>query len=284
MKKELVKEYPPFSVLLSVYKKENPEFLDKALLSIENQTILPKEIVLVEDGVLTSELEKVISEHKKRNIVSYIIVTTAQNNGLAAALRLGTKYVSTEWIARMDSDDYSVEDRFEKQLNVIKNDPDLVVVGGQIKEFATNINSIVGNRIVPTTEAEIKKFIKWRNPFNHPTVMIRKKILERVGGYIPFGNLEDYYLWVRIVSSNYKVINIPDFLVYMRVDGGMYDRRGKLSNIKYFYDLRSFLENKGLISLSEKVMGNIAMTMNIVIPSQLRKMIYQNFLHKNRRG
>ena len=284
MKKELVKEYPPFSVLLSVYKKENPEFLDKALLSIENQTVLPKEIVLVEDGVLTSELEKVISEHKKRNIVSYIIVTTAQNNGLAAALRLGTKYVSTEWIARMDSDDYSVEDRFEKQLDVIKNDPDLVVVGGQIKEFATNINSIVGNRIVPTTEAEIKKFIKWRNPFNHPTVMIRKKILERVGGYIPFGNLEDYYLWVRIISSNYKVINIPDFLVYMRVDGGMYDRRGKLSNIKYFYDLRSFLENKGLISLSEKVMGNIAMTMNIVIPSQLRKMIYQNFLHKNRRG
>lgn len=284
MKKELVKEYPPFSVLLSVYKKENPEFLDKALLSIENQTVLPKEIVLVEDGVLTSELEKVISEHKKSNIVSYIIVTTAQNNGLAAALRLGTKYVSTEWIARMDSDDYSVEDRFEKQLDVIKNDPDLVVVGGQIKEFATNINSIVGNRIVPTTEPEIKKFIKWRNPFNHPTVMIRKKILERVGGYIPFGNLEDYYLWVRIVSSNYKVINIPDFLVYMRVDGGMYDRRGKLSNIKYFYDLRSFLENKGLISLSEKVMGNIAMTMNIVIPSQLRKMIYQNFLHKNRRG
>lgn len=284
MKKELLKEYPPFSVLLSVYKKENPEFLDKALLSIENQTVLPKEIVLVEDGVLTSELEKVISEHKKRNIVSYIIVTTAQNNGLAAALRLGTKYVSTEWIARMDSDDYSVEDRFEKQLDVIKNDPDLVVVGGQIKEFATNINSIVGNRIVPTTEAEIKKFIKWRNPFNHPTVMIRKKILERVGGYIPFGNLEDYYLWVRIVFSNYKVINIPDFLVYMRVDGGMYDRRGKLSNIKYFYDLRSFLENKGLISLSEKVMGNVAMTMNIVIPSQLRKMIYQNFLHKNRRG
>lgn len=284
MKKELLKEYPPFSVLLSVYKKENPEFLDKALLSIENQTVLPKEIVLVEDGVLTSELEKVISEHKKRNIVSYIIVTTAQNNGLAAALRLGTKYVSTEWIARMDSDDYSVEDRFEKQLDVIKNDPDLVVVGGQIKEFATNINNIVGNRIVPTTEAEIKKFIKWRNPFNHPTVMIRKKILERVGGYIPFGNLEDYYLWVRIVSSNYKVINIPDFLVYMRVDGGMYDRRGKLSNIKYFYDLRSFLENKGLISLSEKVMGNVAMTMNIVIPSQLRKMIYQNFLHKNRRG
>lgn len=70
----------------------------------------------------------------------------------------------------------------------------------------------------------------------------------------------------------------------MRVDGGMYDRRGKLSNIKYFYDLRSFLGNKGLISLSEKVMGNVAMTMNIVIPSQLRKMIYQNFLYKNRRG
>lgn len=280
MKKELVKEYPPFSVLLSVYKKENPEFLDKALLSIENQTVLPKEIVLVEDGVLTSELEKVISEHKKRNIVSYIIVTTAQNNGLAAALRLGTKYVSTEWIARMDSDDYSVEDRFEKQLDVIKNDPDLVVVGGQIKEFARDIRNIVGNRIVPTTEHEIQKFIKWRNPFNHPTIMIRKDVLENVGGYLPFGNLEDYYLWARVISAKYRTINIPDILVYMRVDEGMYNRRGKLSNIVYFYKLRRFLRKKKMLTFPEQIFGDFVMTLNIILPGSLRKLVYQKIVHR----
>lgn len=280
--KKTISQYPSFSVLMSVYKKEQPNFLDKALESLEQQTILPKEIVLVKDGILTPELDKVIISHENKHTVKYIIVSTSKNNGLAAALHLGTKYVSTDWIARMDSDDYSVKDRFEKQLNAINRNPDLAVVGGQVKEFANNIKNTIGYRIVPENEKLIYDFIKWRNPFNHPTVMINKSKLELVGGYKSYGNLEDYYLWSRMIAKKLPMINLDDVLTYMRVDDGMYARRGKISNIKYFYKLRSFLRSEGLINLNEKIIGDMAMTMNIIMPNSIRKIIYQRILHKNK--
>ena len=270
---------PSFSVLISVYRKEKPEYFNEALLSLEKQTILPEEIIVVEDGKLTPKLEKVLKKHENKNIVKYKIVKLSKNLGLASALNFGTQFVKTEWIARMDSDDYSVPNRFEKQLRIIKDNPDIVVVGGQVKEFSENITNIVGYRKVPTEMNLIQTFIKWRNPFNHPTVMINKKVLEKVGGYKKFGNLEDYYLWSRLVANNYEVCNIPDYLTLMRVDEGMYTRRGKIKNIKYFYKLRSFLRRQGIINRQEEYVGDALMTINIIIPTKLRKIIYQKLLH-----
>ena len=199
-----LKKYPDFSVLMSVYKREKPEYLDEALSSIENQTIIPTEIILVEDGPIPIELKKVIIKHKKNWGNSFKDIVLEKNQGLAAALRLGTEYVSTNWIARMDSDDISIPNRFEFQLKEIMENPNLAIVGGQIKEFALNINNVVGQREVPISQNLICDFIKWRSPFNHPTVMLNKKIIKKVGGYISFGNLEDYYLWARIIANNYN--------------------------------------------------------------------------------
>lgn len=204
-----------------------------------------------------------------------------KNQGLATALRLGTKHVSTNWIARMDSDDISVPNRFEIQLKEIMKNPNLAIVGGQIKEFALNINNVVGQREVPISPNLICDFIKWRSPFNHPTVMLNKKIVKKVGGYISFGNLEDYYLWSRIIANNYNVKNISDILVYMRVDEGMYARRGRIGNIKYFYRLRGYLRRKKIINPFEELIGDIMMTSNIIIPSLIRKLLYQKVLHNN---
>lgn len=277
MKKD---NYPAFSVLMSVYKNEIPEYLDEALKSVENQTVKPNEIVLVEDGPISAELKEIILDHQKNFGGDFKIVISKENKGLAMALRLGTKYVSTNWIARMDSDDYSVPNRFEKQLNEIKRNPKLAIVGGQVKEFASNINNVVGKREVPTSLNEIRKFMRWRSPFNHPTVMLNKKVLIRVGGYISFGNLEDYYLWSRIISANYNVINVSETLVYMRADGGMYSRRGKLSNIKYFYKLRKYLRKKEIITFHSQMIGNVIVTLNIMLPNPIRKLFYEKVLHK----
>ncbi len=229
------KKYPKFSVLMSVYRKENPQYLDLALKSIEHQTVKPSEVVLVEDGPVTDDLQKIIKVHQKKFGVGFKIVTSKINQGLGYALRLGTEYVSTDWIARMDSDDYSIPDRFEKQLQLIVSNPRLAVVGGQIGEFSSNIHNIVGIRKVPTSTDLICDFIKWRSPFNHPTVMINKSKLLQVGGYIKYGKLEDYYLWARIISHGFEVANLSDFLLYMRVDNGMYKRRGSYENLRYIY-------------------------------------------------
>lgn len=266
---------------MSVYKNEKSDYLDLSLKSIINQTLKPNEIVLVEDGPIPEKLEKIIMKYKAAFANDFKIIKSSQNQGLGASLRLGTKYVSTNWIARMDTDDYSVPDRFEKQLKVINERPNVAIVGGQVKEFSLELNNIVGQRHVPVNKKEIRDFTKWRSPFNHPTVIINKKALENVGGYVPFGNLEDYYLWARLVANNYDVKNISDVLVYMRVDGGMYSRRGNFRNIKYFYKLRRYLNETKLVSNYEEIFGDLVMSINIIIPSWIRKKIYTIFLHRN---
>ena len=276
-------KYPDFSVLMPVYKKESPEFLDQALCSIEDQTVPPTEIVLVEDGPIPTVLQEVINKHRVNFVNDFKVIKSIRNQGLGASLRLGTKFVSTDWIARMDSDDISVHNRFELQLNEIVKRPDLAVIGGQIQEFAGLPTNIVGYRKVPTSEKLLRQFIKWRSPFNHPTVMLNKKILQKVGGYIPYGNLEDYYLWSRIIIQNFHIKNMDQVLLKMRVDEGMYQRRGKISNIKYFYHLRKFLYKHRILTWQERIVGDCLMTANIITPTWLRKIIYQKLLHNMKR-
>lgn len=222
MLKEERDKYPDFSVLMSVYKKENPEFLNQALCSIEDQTVQPTEIVLVEDGPIPTTLQKIIDKHQVNFVNDFKVIKSIRNQGLGASLRLGTKFVSTDWIARMDSDDISVHNRFELQLNEIVKESDLAVIGGQVQEFAGEPASVIGYRRVPTSESLLRQFIKWRSPFNHPSVMINKTALKNVGGYIPYGNLEDYYLWSRVIVQKFHVKNLDQTLVKMRVDEGLY--------------------------------------------------------------
>ena len=275
------KKYPKFSVLISVYRKENPKYLDLGLKRIEQQPVKPSEFILVEDGVIPDRLQEVILNHKEKFGNGFKIIYSSINRGLGNALRLGTNYVSTNWIARMDSDDYSVPNRFEQQLDLIIDRPNLAVVGGQVDEFSKNINNIVGFRKVPSTTELIYKFAKWRSPFNHPTVMINKKALKAVGGYQDFGNLEDYYLWVRFLTRDFDVCNVPETLVLMRVDSGLYLRRGKINNLRYFYKLRYYLKHKRLINTFEELLGDFIVTVNIIMPGRMRKYIYTNFLHTN---
>lgn len=280
MIKKEKKTYPKFSVLMSVYKRENPQFLDQSLDSIENQTVIPTEIIMVEDGPISKELDNIISRHRNNFVNDFKMIKSIRNQGLGASLQLGTEFVSTNWIARMDSDDISVSNRFELQLNEIMKKPDLAVIGGQIQEFSGDVKNIVGHRKVPTKNELLRQFVKWRNPFNHPTVLVNKKALNAVGGYMPYGNLEDYYLWSRIIAHNYLVENINDFIVYMRVDDGMYRRRGKIGNIIYFYKLRHFMYKKSLVTHFEAIIGDLLMTTNIIMPNCLRSFIYKKFLHK----
>lgn len=264
---------------MSVYKKEKPEYLDMALTSIEQQTIIPKEIVLVEDGPISNLMKQVIGKHKEFFGDGFKEIISSKNNGLGAALRLGTDYVTTNWIARMDSDDISVSNRFELQLNAIKRNPNIGLIGGQVLEFKNDVSNVVGKRNVPLKKKDIYNFVKWRSPFNHPTVFIKKDLLNKVGGYMSFGNLEDYFLWARIINGNYEIENINNVLVYMRVSSGMYSRRGKLSNLSYFYRLRRYMYEHHLISLAERYLSNILMTINIIIPNWLRAWAYRHLLH-----
>lgn len=273
-------KFPAFSVLLSVYKDEEPAFLDQALESIEDQTVKPNQIVAVVDGPIGSELDAVLKEHQNQNTDIYTIVRSPKNQGLGLALRMGTEYCKYDWIARMDTDDIAVKNRFELQLKAIVKEPQLAVIGGQVDEFAGSPEQVVGRRKVPLLNAELRAFIKWRSPFNHPTVMLNKKVVLQVGNYQANGKIEDYFLWSRVMLAGYEVKNLPEILVHMRVDAGMYQRRGDVENLRQIFKLRRMLRQQKFLTVWEELVGDLAMALNLVIPTKLRMVVYKNLLHK----
>lgn len=272
--------FPPFSVLISIYPGASPLFLSQALESIERQTVLPFEVILVEDGVVEEKLQEVVEKYQVNSRSNFKVIKIKHNSGLGRAMEIGTRYVSTEWIARMDADDICVPNRFELQLKRIKRNPNLAIIGGQIDEFIDSPSQIIGRRLVPMDSSEITNFLKYRCPFNHPTVMINKDKLLHVGGYLPYGTYEDYYLWSRFIAAGYQLGNLPDVLVHMRVNDALYGRRGQYKNLRYIFKLRWFMYQQHLTNKCELTAGLLLDTINVVIPRWLRKSIYRRALRK----
>lgn len=268
-----------FSVLLSVYYKEVPAFLEQALISIINQTLQPNEIIIVKDGELTNELEKILYEYSHK--YPFIkIVSLSENQGLGRALNEGLKHCSNDLVARMDTDDIAKKNRFEKQITTFKENPNLDIIGTWIDEFEDNPQNIISTRKLPKTHEDIYKYAKKRNPINHPTVMFKKRAVQEAGGYQHFPLFEDYYLWVRMLLNGAKFYNLQESLLFFRFSPDMFKRRGGL---KYACTEAKFqwkLHKLGFISLT-KTCINIAIRFSTrIIPNNLRGWIYKNILRK----
>ena len=230
MKKKMLSKTEPFSVLISIYFKENTEYLSTALNSIwDRQTLKPSEIIIVKDGLLTEELDSVIDDFKKEAPVKVVVLE--KNVGLGVALAKGLEQCSHEIVARMDGDDISVPERFEKQISFLSDNSDIAFTSSNIAEFHENIELISGIREVPKTSDSIITFAKKRNPMNHMAVAFRKSAVLDVGNYITFHGYEDYYLWVRLLLKGYKGSNLNENLIYARVGNNMLSRR---QGIKFF--------------------------------------------------
>ena len=130
-----------FSVLLSLYYKENPIFLRESLHSVFGQTLQPDEVILVEDGPLTPALYEVVEEFAGRHSTIKRIVLE-KNRGLGNALSEGLKHCSCDLVARMDTDDICKPERFAKQVTFMENHPEIDVVGAWIDEFQEIISNV----------------------------------------------------------------------------------------------------------------------------------------------
>ena len=215
----------PFSVLLCLYYKERPDFLSQSLDSVFNQTVLPNEVVLVEDGPLTDELYAVVEAYRSK-YPQLRVVKLPCNGGLGKALNVGLQHCSYDLVARMDTDDIAYPDRFEKQLNVFRSDPKVDLCGAWIAEFEGEPSHVVSVRKVPEKHGEIYRYAKQRSPVNHPVVMFRKSAVLKAGGYLHFPLFEDYYLWARMLMNGACFYNLPESLLYFRFSPDMFRRRG----------------------------------------------------------
>lgn len=271
----------PFSVLMSVYKNDTPPFFARAIDSVLNQTIPPAEIVLVRDGEVPEPLQQTIDTYlcTYGDLIHYIPL--AENQGLGNALRIGVENAKYELIARMDSDDVAISNRFELQLNAFEAHPEVDVIGGQIAEFIESEEQIVSKRIVPTTQKEIVRYCKTRSPMNHVTVMFRKRAVLETGNYIELYHVEDYYLWCRMLANGSCFLNLNECLVNVRVGTAMYHRRG---GRRYFQSLK-FVEmyklNNELIG-KMKFIGNILMRFAqcVLVPEWLLGVLYKNIARR----
>lgn len=269
-----------FSVLMSVYFKENPEFFEKALESTINQTLTPNEIVIVLDGRLTEELYGVLDKFKSLYPDVINTIQLEQNVGLGKALEIGTKECKNDLIARMDSDDICLPERFEKQINFMVNNPDVKVLGSWIGEFENDPKVIESIRKVPVEYDEVKEYAKTRCPLNHMTVVYWKQSVIEAGNYQTLLMNEDYYLWVRMLNKGFKMMNLPEILVLARAGTDMFKRRGGLRYIKSEQHLqKTFLEmnfiNRKTFFFNIATRGFVRL-----LPNSIRGFIYKTLLRK----
>lgn len=275
---ELVKdsaEQKKYSVLMSLYKKENPEYLRLAIGSMLNQTVAPDEIVLVEDGPLTDELYAVLDEYPMLHRIK-----NETNLGLGLALNVGLKECRNELVARMDTDDCSKPDRCEKQLQRFLEKPYLAIVGSHIDEFIGETSNVISQRIVPTTSEEIYKFAKKRSAFNHPTVMYSKTAVFENNGYADLKRNQDVDLFGRMQFKGYKAENIDEALLWFRSSDELAKRRKSWQNTwSYIATIRKFWK-MGYSSFADYAIVGIAQTGMYLMPIKLQNYIYKNYLRK----
>ncbi|WP_282807250.1 glycosyltransferase [Hafnia alvei] len=263
-----------FSILMSLYKKESPDNLEECFASIEKQTLRPSEIICVFDGEIGSDLESIVfSWENKLNIK---IIRLKYNVGLGKALNAGLEHCSFDLVARMDTDDICKNDRFEKQISLMNNKPNLALLGSYISEFESDISCVTGVRYVPEAYESIISYCRVKNPFNHMTVVFRKKDILNVGGYQHHPYMEDYNLWLRVISAGLVVENLPEVLVYARVGKGMLKRRSGLSYIKSEYELAKLKVNLNVQSIPSALTYFFLRSLPRLLPLSVLSYIYKS--------
>lgn len=275
-----VVEYRGYSVLMSVYHKEKPEYLKQAIESIQTQTLSTNDFVLVCDGPLNEQLDSVIATKQQEMGESLNVVRLAKNGGLGNALNEGIKHCKNELVARMDSDDIAYQDRCEKQIAVFNTHSEVSICSGIVEEFTTDPNTVDTRRVPPETNAEIIEFAKKRNPFNHPCVMYKKSAVKAVGSYQDFYLLEDYYLWLRMLMAGYQGYNIQEPLLHMRAGSDMYLRRAGWKYAKTQARLFKFMRDSGFIGNSQYIKSCVIRSGSALAPNWLRKFMFEKVLRK----
>jgi glycosyltransferase involved in cell wall biosynthesis len=299
---------------MSIYKSDVPELVRVALDSLLQQTLLPNEIVIVGDGPVPAELEQVVSSFKSqvskirttpnpsfakggdlvpedgkesletRNQEPETIVTylpQEKNGGLGEAMRIAAEAAKYDYLARMDSDDICLPDRFEKQMKCFEEDPELSLVGGMITEFDGEPENIIAKRILPLEDAEIKQMMRGRCAVNHVTVIFKKADLMRSGNYQPFWKQEDHYLWARMMEHGCKFRNIPDVVVNVRSGKDQIARRGGLRFYKSVVRVFWYMYRHGLISFGYFLyICTVRGIVQVLMPNRLRTWVYLHLLRK----
>lgn len=269
-----------FSVLMTVYKSDNPDYFKISLTSVMKQTVMPDEVVLVKDGPVPEIIQTVIDEIDKQYPGIIRQLQLEKNVGLGLALNEGLKICKYELVARMDSDDICLPERFEKQLLIFELNPKIDIVGCCVKEFVGTPNNVIGIRKVPIDNLSIHRYAKKRDPFNHPTVMYKKSKVMKYGPYGNYRKNQDTALWIEMLNNGCVAANIEECLLLFRFDEGTYKKRKSWINTKLLIAIRWHGVKIGFNSIFDFMMVSVIQIGIFVLPEGFQKIIYKKILRK----
>jgi len=269
-----------YSVLMSVYYKEKPEYLTQSMNSMFEQSVPTDDFVLVCDGPLNAELDAVIKDMCDRYPNVLNVVRLEENVGLGKALQIGVLECRHEIIARMDSDDISRKHRCETELKYLEQHPEVAIVGTIIEEFTGSVDHISARRVVPEDHDDIISFAKKRNPFNHPSVMYRKQAVLSAGNYQDVRYMQDYYLWFALLSKGFIGHNIQEALVWMRADANLFKRRSGKLYIEIQLNLFKRMRECGFITYPQYIKTCFIRTCSGMAPNWIREFMFKRILRK----
>ena len=263
---------------MSVYAKEKPEYFRLAVESMISQTTEPDEIIVVQDGPLPTDLYSTVHEYAERYPNLIQIVVSEKNIGLGLALNLGLEHCRNELVARMDTDDISLPDRCQKQLECFEKDSNLNICGTWIDEFLDSTNNVISSRKVPCEHKTIYKFGKRRSPFNHPTVMYRKSAVLDCKGYSDLRRNQDVDLFGRMLFHGFRAINIPESLLLFRADDSLVKRRKSWGNTASYIETIHRLKAIGYSSFWDVFTVTIGQLIMFIVPVKVQQVLYSKFL------
>jgi glycosyltransferase involved in cell wall biosynthesis len=275
--------HEPFSLLLSVYDGDRPDYIRRAFRSaVDDQTVRPDQVVIVRDGPVRAELTECLDELQARSPVPVTLVSLQRNSGLGPALDLGLAASWFDVVARMDADDVSMPHRFEVELPLIQ---DADIVGAGLLEFVADTDDIVGQRVPPTDPGQIQRYARMHDPFNHPTVVYRRHAVLAAGGYGDLPLMEDYALFARMLAGGARAINVAEPLVFYRVGARSFKRRGGAALLRSELRLQREFRRQRFISRAEYMRNVMIRGGYRLIPWWCRRAVYRPiFAHYSERG
>lgn len=268
-----------YSVLMSVYKNDNPDYLRVSINSILSQTVKTNDFVIVKDGELTDELNRLIDFYDSSYDI-FNIISLKENMGLGSALNIGLSYCKNELVARMDADDYCLSTRIEKQLKFLKVNPEVDLLGTQAVEFIGDVNNPVQYNRFPMMHDDIVKYAHSRNPYSHPSVVFKKSKVMEAGGYQQVYLCEDYDLWIRMILHGCKCANLDENLFFVRIGNDFFKRRSGMKYVKSINNLMKRNMKNGFFNFRDYLKNIVIRSIVYLMPNHLRSFIYSKFLRK----
>lgn len=259
---------------MCVYFKDDPTLFRRAIESVYANTVIPNQFILVVDGPIPPSLNQIVISFEKTYPIT--VHRLDRNHGLAIALNFGLQFIKTKWIARADADDINCECRFEKQLTLARAGFDLI--GSAIFEVDSS-QKIIAYKKMPSTLGAIKKYIRFRNPFNHMTVFLRRELLTQMGGYPNIYLKEDYALWAKLIySGRASAVNLNEPLVIASSGFAMYKRRGGLKSALSEIQLQRYLFQNGATNIFFSCFFGGVRSLILLMPPSFLGFFYKKFL------